>query len=131
MGFLAVVIWMLIVPSTVDFDALITPTRVGAALAAAQSLAPNPVGRTLKIVLILAGALVILSHVSEARALLKRVNIFFLAFLALALMSITWSADPSATFARYVPIAPRCRHPSRFVWRGGIERAYKMWCVRY
>jgi O-antigen ligase len=101
-GFLALLISLLIVPSTVDFDALITPSRVGVALAAAQSLAPNPVGRTLKIGLILAGVLVILSHVSEARALLKRINIFFLAFLILALMSITWSADPSATLARYV-----------------------------
>lgn len=94
---LAVAIWIPIVTSAVDFDglAVLQEPRGG-------TLAPNPVMRTLKIGLIVIGTLVILSHMREARALLKRVNVFFLVFLLLAITSITWSADPSATLARYI-----------------------------
>ena len=44
----------------------------------------------------------LLTHVAEARALIRRLNLFFLAFLVLAISSVLWSADPGATLARYV-----------------------------
>lgn len=99
---LAVAIWLPIVPAAVDFDTLGAPPTVPGVTVALISLAPNPITRTLKIALILIGTLVILTHTSEARALFRRVNGFFLVFLLLALTSITWSADPGATLSRYV-----------------------------
>ncbi|MGO9931302.1 MAG: O-antigen ligase family protein [Steroidobacteraceae bacterium] len=88
--------------SSVDFDSLTTPHRAVAAAVGVADLAPNPVTRAVKIALILIGLLVIFTHMRQVRALLRRVNAFFLVFLLLALASITWSADTSATLARYV-----------------------------
>jgi exopolysaccharide production protein ExoQ len=101
---LAAAISLPIVLITVDFGQLGVPQPVGNAVAAlsTSTLAPNPASRLFKIGLILIGAVVILTHVGEARVLLRRVNGFFLAFLLLALISVTWSADPSSTLARYV-----------------------------
>jgi len=98
---LAVAVWVLIVFSTVDFDSLTTTPREALAAASAAGLEPNPVSRAVKIALILIGALVIFTHVREARALVRRVNVFFLGFLLLALASVTWSFDQSATLARF------------------------------
>jgi exopolysaccharide production protein ExoQ len=103
--FLAVSIWVPIVLIVVDFDRFLVPPPIAAGAAVIASLAPNPASRVFKIVLILAGALVILAHVREARALFRRVNIFFLVFLVLALASVAWSADSAATLARYVSFA--------------------------
>lgn len=99
---LATLIWLPIVPSTVDFDALTAPAPMAGGVTTAESLAPNPVSRALKITLILVATLVMLTHVAEARALIRRLNLFFLAFLVLAISSVLWSADPGATLARYV-----------------------------
>jgi exopolysaccharide production protein ExoQ len=99
---LAALIWLCIVPSTVAFDGIMRASPGAAAALATDALAPNPVTRVLKLGLIIFGGLVVLAHVGEARALLRRLNTFFLAFLVLALTSITWSADPDATLARYV-----------------------------
>jgi exopolysaccharide production protein ExoQ len=99
---LAAVICVPIFLIVFDFDRFGVPAPVADAAVALASLAPNPASRIFKIALMLIGALVILTHVRDARALLRRVNVFFLAFLVLALLSITWSADSGATFARYV-----------------------------
>jgi len=101
-GLLAVTAWVRIVFSTVDFDLLFTPPLTVAAGVASSGLEPNPLMRALKIAMIVIGALVIFAHLREARALMKRVNVFFLVFLVLALMSVIWSFDPGATFNRYV-----------------------------
>jgi exopolysaccharide production protein ExoQ len=101
-GLLTVAVWVRIVFSTVDFDGLLAPRRGGMAAGAAAGLEPNPVTRTLKIAMILIGALVIFAHVKEVRALMKRVNVFYLGFLLLALFSVAWSFDQSATLNRYV-----------------------------
>jgi exopolysaccharide production protein ExoQ len=101
-GLLTVAVWVRIVFSTVDFDGLLAPRRGGMAADAAAGLEPNPVTRALKIAMILIGALVIFAHVKETRALMKRVNVFFLGFLLLALFSVAWSFDQSATLNRYV-----------------------------
>ncbi len=98
--FLAFIVWVRIVISTVDFDGLLSPS--GAVSVVSGGLEPNPVTRLIKIAMILVGALVILAHVKEARALIKRVNVFFLGFLLLALFSVAWSFDPDATLNRYV-----------------------------
>jgi exopolysaccharide production protein ExoQ len=78
------------------------PPRALATAIATAGLAPNPVTRAVKIALILVGALVIFTHMKEARALVRRVNIFFLVYLLLALISVTWSFDPNSTLNRYV-----------------------------
>jgi exopolysaccharide production protein ExoQ len=103
-GLLALTIWLRIVLSTVDFESLVTLPRAGAAVANVAVLAPNLFTRALKIAWILIGALVIFAHMKEARVLIKRVNVFFLAFLMLALISVVWSYDPSATLARCVSL---------------------------
>jgi O-antigen ligase len=102
---LAFAIWVRIVFSTVDFNGLTTPTPDPGVQAALATLAPDPVGRAIKISLILIGALVALSHIGEARALLRRMNLFFLLFMVLALISVTWSFDPGSTIARFVSFA--------------------------
>jgi exopolysaccharide production protein ExoQ len=100
--FLAMAIWVPVILVVVDFERLGAPTDATVSMV---SLAPNAASRIFKIALILIGVLVIFSHVGEARALLRQVNRFFLAFLVLALASVMWSADASATLARYVSFA--------------------------
>jgi exopolysaccharide production protein ExoQ len=80
---------------------MMPPQTLATAIATA-GLEPNPVTRAVKIALILIGALVIFTHMKEARALMRRVNVFFLVYLLLALISVIWSFDRSATLARYV-----------------------------
>ena len=98
-------IWVRIVFSTVDFNGLTAPSADPGVQAALATLAPDPVGRAIKIALILIGALVMLSQIGEARALFRRMNVFFLLFMFLALISVTWSFDPGATLARFVSFA--------------------------
>src|SRR5437868_1538398 len=88
--FLAVLIVVPLVFSTVDFDSLSGPAATVGQVAV---MAPNPFSRILKLAVLLFGALIALSHMREARAVLRRVNPFFLAFLVLAAMSALWSAD--------------------------------------
>lgn len=102
---LAFAVWVRIVFSTVDFDSLTEPSQLPGVQAALANLAPDPVSRAVKIALIGFGLLVILSHLGEFRRLLRRINVFFLLFLALALSSIAWSFDPGATIARCVSFA--------------------------
>jgi exopolysaccharide production protein ExoQ len=97
--FLAIAIWVPVILIVVDFGRLGIPSDAAATVAI---LAPNAASRIFKISLILIGMLVILSHVSQARALLRQVNRFFLVFLVLAFASLIWSADRDATLARYV-----------------------------
>jgi exopolysaccharide production protein ExoQ len=97
---LGVTVWLRIVFSTVDFDGLLSPT--GAQAVVSGGIEPNPLTRALKILMIIVGALVIFTHVREARALMKRLNVYFLAFMILALLSVVWSFDPGATINRYV-----------------------------
>jgi O-antigen ligase len=100
--FLAVLIVVPLVFSTVDFDSLSAPAATVGQVAV---MAPNPFSRILKLSVLLFGALVALSHMREARAVLRQANPFFLTFLVLAIMSALWSADQSATIARYVSMS--------------------------
>jgi exopolysaccharide production protein ExoQ len=97
--YLAVAIWVPVILIVVDFQRLGSPLDAPVTVA---DLAPNAASRIFKIALILIGAVVIFSHVREARAVLRQTNRFFLAFLVLALASVMWSADRDATLARYV-----------------------------
>jgi exopolysaccharide production protein ExoQ len=105
--FLALSIWVPVVLIVVDFTSLGGPSLVGdpQIALAREGLAPNLASRIFKIALILVGMLVIAMHIREARALFRRVNVFFLIFLVLALASVAWSADSAATVARYVSFA--------------------------
>jgi exopolysaccharide production protein ExoQ len=101
---LAAAVWALIVPAAVDFSSLVGPdsTGPGGLAVSTADLSPSPVTRTLKISLIVIGLLVIATRVGRARALLMRINIFFVLFLLLMFTSILWSADSGATLARCV-----------------------------
>ena len=95
-------LWVPLAVSAVSFGTfMVLPVAANDPLAL-TALAPNPLFRALKIALIVIGLLVIATHVKEARALLRRVNRFFLAYMILAFFSIAWSADPSSTTARFV-----------------------------
>jgi exopolysaccharide production protein ExoQ len=99
---LALLIGIPMMLSIVSFDTFMAPRPTSTDALFMPSLAPNPLLRVLKLALIVIGALVILSHMKEARAVLRRVNRFFLAYMVLALLSVTWSADASSTIARFV-----------------------------
>jgi exopolysaccharide production protein ExoQ len=100
--FLAVLVCVCLAISAVSFgNFMALPISANDPLAL-SALAPNPLFRTIKIVLISVGALIIATHVRQARALLRRVNLFFLGYMALAFLSVAWSADPGSTIARFV-----------------------------
>lgn len=94
--------WPTLILSTVNLDVLMMGSGAGNV---ADVMAPNPLTRAMKISSIVIGILVILTHVREARALLRQVNRFLLGFLLLAPASVIWSADQSATLARFVSYA--------------------------
>ena len=100
--FAAALVCLSLVISAVSFGTfMVLPVAANDPLAL-SALAPNPLFRTIKIALIVIGALIIATHIREARALLLRVNRFYLAYMALAFLSIAWSADRSSTTARFV-----------------------------
>jgi O-antigen ligase len=74
----------------------------GGAAPPVADLSPSPVTRTMKIALMAIGLLVIATRVGKSRALLGRLNRFFMVFLLLMVISVLWSVDPSATLARCV-----------------------------
>jgi exopolysaccharide production protein ExoQ len=98
----AAAVWLLIVPASVDFTRLFAGLG-GTAVTADTS--PNATTRLLKTTLILISTLIVASRVPNARALLRRVNPFFLAFLGLALASVAWSVDPDVTLARCITLS--------------------------
>jgi exopolysaccharide production protein ExoQ len=102
-GLLTFVICVPLALSAVSFDTFMLPHPSAANAAAIYIPAANhPFLRMIKITLIVIGMLVILKHTREALAVLRRVNRFFLAYMALALFSILWSADVESTIARFV-----------------------------
>ena len=67
-------------------------------------LQPNPFYRVLKVSLLLAGIGVLIWRFSFAMQLAREVNRFFIAFLALILLSATWSIEPATTLTRCVAV---------------------------
>jgi exopolysaccharide production protein ExoQ len=91
---------------TVNVDTIGVNAAVAAiANANAGALAANPVTRAIKIYLIVLGIIIIFGRMNDARALVRRINPFFLAFLVLAPLSSIWSFDSGVTIARYVSMA--------------------------
>src|SRR6185437_7181444 len=58
---------------------------------AGDAMAANPLYRAYKLILLALAAGVIISRMQVTRKVLGELNVFFLGFLALALLSITWS----------------------------------------
>jgi exopolysaccharide production protein ExoQ len=77
----------------------------GGAGGAANPMGASVIGRSVKLTLLGLGALVVFSRMSVARGVIKHTNRFFLAFLALAVASVIWSIDSSATINRLVTLA--------------------------
>jgi exopolysaccharide production protein ExoQ len=63
---------------------------------------PSPFYRALKFALIGASALILVWRCALAGRLLRELNVFFPAFLALILLSLMWSIDPAFTLWRSV-----------------------------
>jgi exopolysaccharide production protein ExoQ len=66
--------------------------------------APNPLNRALKIILLAGSASVIFWRYRLAWQVLKKVNVFMLAFMGLAVSSIFWSISPLETITRLVNV---------------------------
>jgi O-antigen ligase len=69
---------------------------------------PNLFYRSLKLVLLAAGLCVTVWRHSLALLLLRDINRFFLAFLALVLASSLWSIEPAITLTRFVALCIVC-----------------------
>ncbi len=87
----------------------LTAANPAGAVAAVAAGGANPMGasvfgRVAKLSLLVIGALVIFSRMSVTRGVLKHLNRFFLAFLALAAASVIWSIDGSVTSNRVVTL---------------------------
>lgn len=65
----------------------------------------NPLFRAYKLTLMGLGVMVMSSRMAVTRGVLKQINQFFLVFLALAVASVAWSIDASATMARLATLA--------------------------
>ena len=72
---------------------------------ATPDLAPDPLARAYKLALLAVSAVLIASHAALARALSRRLNAFFWAFLVLAAASLAWSIDQPVTATRLVALA--------------------------
>jgi exopolysaccharide production protein ExoQ len=66
--------------------------------------APNPLYRTLKLVLLVVGFGVIVWRFALARQVIRKLNVFLPAFAALVALSITWSITPDATTLRLAAV---------------------------
>jgi O-antigen ligase len=95
-------VWVLIVYVTVNFGNFAPGPASGAPLV---DVTPNPVTRSLKLILIAIGALVIGARWAQARRLARHLNTFFIAMVLLALCSVAWSIDSGATIARSVGLS--------------------------
>lgn len=65
----------------------------------------NPTDRFIKIVMILAGVIVIATRWSLVRSMAKSFNAGFMAFMVLIPMSAMWSFDSNATIMRFISLA--------------------------
>jgi O-antigen ligase len=64
--------------------------------------APNPLLRVIKLAQIAISLYLIISQFSIAKMIIGRMNRYFLLFLLLALLSVTWSIEPSTTINRFI-----------------------------
>jgi hypothetical protein len=84
----------------VPFGSIFAP----AGQAAANDMSANAASRFIKLALLGIAIVLMMRHVALLKRLLKRVNVFFLAFLILVPLSYLWSISPPNTLARYVSV---------------------------
>jgi O-antigen ligase len=102
-GLLTFLICVPLALASISFDTFMMPRPTAeTAVAMFSPAASHPWLRAIKIALIVAATLVILNHVREALAVMRRLNRFFIAYMLLAVLSVLWSADSASTGARLV-----------------------------
>jgi exopolysaccharide production protein ExoQ len=116
--FLTGLIWFAVV------FALILPSLLNSGAADSGIGHANSFTRTIKLILLTCGVVVIFRRRLLAFAVLRFLNPFLIAFLVLVPLSIVWSIDAGATIARYVSLASfvamcfalvvKSWHPKRF-----------------
>jgi O-antigen ligase len=98
-------LWVLILYSAIPLDIFNTNTNTDpTVMSELQMAVPNPVSRAIKLSLLAIAMMMILWRRSVAMKLLKTLNPMFRVFMVLAPLSLVWSIDPGATFARYVTL---------------------------
>jgi exopolysaccharide production protein ExoQ len=85
----------------------------------------DPVYRTLKLALLASGVLVLIWRHSFAVLLAREVNKFFIAFVALVLLSTTWSIEPAITATRFFAIFTICLVCGGCVMIGWYDRRFQ------
>ncbi len=86
------IVWVMVVLMTVPGNLDYTFT--------ADSLEANPTTRAFWLAILVISLLVLLSKLSLTLRLLRQTNVFYLAFIALAIASFAWSIDPELTLRR-------------------------------
>jgi O-antigen ligase len=99
---LGALIWFSIFYWTIPPDILVPPDeKQVVALVYSDG---NPAARTVKLILLVAGLIIIIQRSRQTRLLLRHTNRYFLLFLALVPLSYLWSISPADTLARFVSV---------------------------
>lgn len=118
--FLAGMVWVLIVlmvvPEGFDYQMLATTSAPSSG---------GPVSRILWLSLLASGLVVISWRAGLAWLLARRLNPFFLVFVALAAASIAWSIDPTLTLRRLIRLATIVLACTAFVLMSWHARRYQ------
>jgi exopolysaccharide production protein ExoQ len=86
---------------------------------------PNPLYRTLKLSLLAIGVAVLIWRHAFAVLLAREVNKFFIAFMALVLLSTTWSIEPAITMTRFLGLLTICLVCGACVMVGWYDRRFQ------
>jgi exopolysaccharide production protein ExoQ len=101
------------------------PTTVFSQQSNAVVPEPNLLYRTLKLSLLALGLAVLIWRHSFAALLVREVNKFFIAFLALVLLSASWSIEPAITMTRFLVICTVCLVCAACVMVGWYDRRFQ------
>lgn len=94
----SLLVWALFLYLAIPVDILVPPElRV-------IDMSPNPVSRTIKLTLMAASLIPILSQMNLAAQVIRRLNVFFILFVGLVPLSTAWSIWPEATIGRSISI---------------------------
>ncbi len=85
----------------------------------------DPIYRTLKLIMLASGMVVLLWRHAFAAVLAREVNKFFIAFVALVLLSTAWSIEPAITLTRFFAILTICLVCGGCVLVGWYERRFQ------
>ena len=106
--FVTLLFWITIVSVVVAWENFSyvpgTVAHTAAGVAPAASMAADPSSRALKLLMISVGGAYYFRRRRLAHQLLRQLNRYLVVFLALALASAAWSADSTATIARFVGV---------------------------